>query len=285
MSSHLPLCPSCGVALADTPFGKQCPACLFGMILGDEQEMPSGVRGFGEFDLMEELGRGGMGVVYRAWQPRLQRMVALKMLLDGPFASVAFVERFRREAVAVARLNHPAIASIYEAGEEDGQTYFTMELIEGTTLAGRLRDGLPTVQAAATLLESVARAVAHAHTQGVLHRDLKPSNILIGPGDQPKVADFGMARLFQAPGDTTAMDLADLTISTSLLGSPPYMSPEQAEGHEVGAPADIYALGAVLYETLAGTPSAPRQQCGRNSPACAGSGHCGAAAAESRIAP
>ncbi len=220
------------------------------MASGAGLETPQGARAFGEYELLEELGRGGMGVVYRAWQPRLERSVALKLLLAGPFASPEFSERFRREALMAARLHHPGIAAIHEAGEQDGQAYYTMELVEGRTLAALIRDGLPPPREAAALLEKTARAVAHAHAQGVLHRDLKPSNILIAADGQPKVADFGLARVVQ-----NADAAADgLTLSTALLGSPPYMAPEQAEGHAAVETTDVYALGAVFYELLTGRP-------------------------------
>lgn len=247
--SHGAACPACGGALTPTPLGPQCAACLFAKVAEDVPEAPQGARAFGEYELLEELGRGGMGVVYRAWQPALQRSVALKMLLAGPFASPEFAERFRREAQAAARLRHPGLAAIYDAGECDGQAFYTMELIEGRTLAEVVRDKLPAPREAAALLEKTARAVAHAHAQGVLHRDLKPSNILLGADGEPKVADFGLARVMEGAGAD-----AGLTLSTTVLGSPPYMAPEQAAGQPSSEATDVYALGAVFYELITGRP-------------------------------
>lgn len=242
-------CPACGGELTPTPLGPQCASCLFARVAEDVPESPQGARAFGEYELLEELGRGGMGVVYRAWQPSLQRSVALKMLLAGPFASPEFAERFRREAQAAARLRHPGLAAIFDAGECDGQAFYTMELVEGRTLADVVREKLPAPREAAVLLEKTARAVGHAHAQGVLHRDLKPSNILLSADGEPKVADFGLARVMEGAGAD-----AGLTLSTTLLGSPPYMAPEQAAGQPSSEATDVYALGAVLYELLTGRP-------------------------------
>lgn len=232
-----------------TPLGPQCAACLFARVAEEAPGAPQGARTFGEYELLEELGRGGMGVVYRAWQPALQRSVALKMLLAGPFASPEFARRFRREAQTAARLRHPGIAAIHDAGECDGQAFYTMELIEGRTLADVVRERLPVPREAAALLEKTARAVAHAHALGVLHRDLKPSNILISADGEPRVADFGLARVAAEAGNE-----AGLTLSTTLLGSPPYMAPEQAAGRQATEATDVYALGAIFYELLTGRP-------------------------------
>jgi serine/threonine protein kinase len=246
--SSSPACPQCGGSIAVTPLGPQCAQCLFASIAADTIEPPSGSRSFGEYELLDVLGRGGMGIVYRAWQPALQRSVALKLLLAGPFASPDFARRFRREAQAAARLRHHGIVTVFDLGDCDGQPYYTMELIEGSTLADSLRTGLPSPPTAARLLEKTSRAVAHAHQQGVLHRDLKPSNILLTAEGEPRVADFGLARFPDAPDDP------QLTLSTSLLGSPAYMAPELATGQPATIASDIYALGAVLYELLTGRP-------------------------------
>ena len=246
--SPSPACPQCGGPIVVTPLGPQCPQCLFASIAADTIEPPSGSRSFGEYELLDVLGRGGMGIVYRAWQPALQRSVALKLLLAGPFASPDFARRFRREAQAAARLRHHGIVTVFDLGDCDGQPYYTMELIEGSTLADSLRSGLPSPPTAARLLEKTSRAVAHAHQQGVLHRDLKPSNILLTADGEPRVADFGLARFPDAPDDP------QLTLSTSLLGSPAYMAPELATGQPATIASDIYALGAVLYELLTGRP-------------------------------
>ncbi len=202
----------------------------------------------GDYQIDAELGRGGMGVVYRAEQMSLPRTVALKMLLDGEFASPANLARFRAEAQAVAGLDHPHIVPVYEVGEQLGRPYFTMKFIEGTTLARRLADGPLPAREAATLLAEVAHAVDYAHQRGILHRDLKPSNILIDAQGHAHVTDFGLAKRFA--------DDAGLTRSGAILGTPSYMAPEQAAGTrgQVGPASDVYSLGTILYAMLTGRP-------------------------------
>jgi serine/threonine-protein kinase len=194
------------------------------------------------------LGRGGMGVVYRAWHLRLNRAVALKMLLAGPCARPEELERFRREAEAVAALHHPDIVQIYDAGDVDGRPYFTMELVEGGSLANHI-EGVPQpARQAAALVATLAEAVHAAHQSGIVHRDLKPGNILLTRDGTPKVTDFGLARRLQGNGG--------LTLSGAPLGTPSYMAPEQALGKNaaIGPATDVYALGAILYELLTGRP-------------------------------
>ena len=194
------------------------------------------------------LGRGGMGVVYRAWDRRLNRPVALKMLLAGAYARPEELERFRREAEAEAGLRHANIVQIYDVGDLDGRPYFTMEFVEGGSLAQKLSGApLPAGQAAG-LLATLAEAVQAAHDRGIVHRDLKPANVLLTADGTPKITDFGLARRLE--------DTSGLTHSGATLGTPSYMAPEQARGRAqaIGPAADVYALGAILYETLTGRP-------------------------------
>lgn len=206
-------------------------------------------RHFGEYELLEELGRGGMGVVCRAWQPRLTRSVALKMLVSGVFAQPVSLERFRREAMAAARLRHPGIAVVHDAGEQEGQIYYSMELLEGGSMADWLIREKPGIREIVTVVAKAARAVGFAHAHGVLHRDIKPSNILLTEDAQPKIADFGLALL------AGEMDLAES--GGHVMGTPAYMSPEAAAGEQTGTAADVYALGAVLYQSLTGRAPHP----------------------------
>ncbi len=204
---------------------------------------------FGDYDLLEELGHGGMGVVYQARQRSLQRVVALKMLLGGQFAGKVALGRFRAEAELAAQLQHPNIVAIHEIGEQDGLPYFTMDFVAGRNLVDLVRDHPLSAPAAATYVQIIARAIHYAHEQGVLHRDLKPSNILIDAFDQPRITDFGLAK--RLTGSTS-----DLTVSGQALGSPNFMPPEQAAGkHKTSGPTnDIYGLGAILYYLITGRP-------------------------------
>lgn len=203
---------------------------------------------FGEYELQEEIGRGGMGVVYRALHVSLGREVALKMILRGQLASEADRDRFAAEAQAAAKLEHPGIVPVYEVGELEGRPYFTMKYIRGTTLSQQLQQGPMPAREAAELLAKVARAIHFAHSRGILHRDIKPSNILLDENNEPHVTDFGLAK--------QVSDATSITRTGAVLGTPAYMSPEQASGQrsQMGPGSDVYSLGVVLYHMLTGRP-------------------------------
>jgi serine/threonine-protein kinase len=200
------------------------------------------------YEVEAVLGRGGMGVVYQARHLRLGRAVALKMLLAGPYAGPKEAQRFQREAEAVARLGHPHIVQVYDVGDLDGRPYFTMELLEGGSLAAKVAGAPQPAGWAASPVATLAGAVHSAHQRGIVHRDLKPANVLLTAEGVPKVTDFGLARRLE--------DEAGLMLSGVLVGTPSYMAPEQARGDKsaVGPATDVYALGAILYELLTGRP-------------------------------
>jgi serine/threonine-protein kinase len=200
------------------------------------------------YEVQGELGRGGMGVVYRAWHRRLNRPVALKMLLAGAYAEPADRERFQREAEAVAALCHPNVVQVHDVGDVDGRPYFTMEFVEGGNLADQIQGVPQPAPRAASLVATLAEAVHAAHQSGIVHRDLKPGNILLTREGAPKVSDFGLARRLEGDGG--------LTLSGTPMGTPSYMAPEQARGDKkaIGPATDVYALGAILYELLTGRP-------------------------------
>ncbi len=200
------------------------------------------------YQLLRELGRGGMGVVFKARQHAPQRIVAVKMILAGEFASAQEVERFRAEAQAAANLSHSGIVPIYEVGHHQGRHFFSMGYIEGESLAAVIGRQVWSPEKIAQLVLKIAEAMAHAHAAGIVHRDLKPSNILLDPQGEPRVTDFGLAKRL---GEDSEM-----TYSGQILGSPGYMAPEQAAGrrHEISAATDIYGLGAILYALITGRP-------------------------------
>jgi serine/threonine-protein kinase len=208
------------------------------------QPLPT-IRGY---EIQGVLGHGVVGVVYKALHQRLKRPVALKMLLAGCYARHDELERFRHEAVAVASLRHPNIVQVYDVGEAEGRPYFTMELVEGGSLAKKLEGTPYPARQAAILVATVAEAIQAAHQCGFVHRDLKPGNVLLTAQGTPKVTDFGLARRLEGG--------AGLTLTGTPMGTPSYMAPEHARGDKgaIGPATDVYALGAILYELLTGRP-------------------------------
>ncbi|MBX3745556.1 MAG: protein kinase [Verrucomicrobiae bacterium] len=252
-------CLRCGAPLRRHSRSSVCGHCLLESATSlappaNHPSIPDPAEGaaptipFGDYDLEREIAHGGMGVVYRARQRSLGRTVAVKLLLLGRHASQESIQRFHREAQAVASLRHPHIVAIHEIGECDGQPFFSMEYVEGLNLAELIRAGPLAPREAATHARTIAEAVHHAHNQGILHRDLKPSNILVDAFGGLRITDFGLAR----PLDGSS----DLTETGRVLGTPHYLAPEAATGRieEVGPPSDLYAIGAILYELLTGRP-------------------------------
>src|SRR5256886_63016 len=279
MISATRLCPKCGSEIpADAPEGG-CPGCLLESGLGLLPDAPvaAGHHGssdenvqtndtnaaphikkaehlvemlgeLGDYELVEEVGRGGQGVVFRARQKSLNRTVALKVISLGQWASKAHVKRFRREAEAAASLDHPSIVPIYEVGERDGSCYFSMKFVEGGQLDEVSRRTPMSIRHAAELIAKVARTVHYAHEHGILHRDIKPGNILLDDKGEPHLTDFGLARLVEAE--------STITRTLEVLGTPSYMAPEQAAGNntQLTSATDVYGLGAVFYQLLTGQP-------------------------------
>ena len=261
MSNVLRVCRKCGAEIfADAPEGL-CTACLFetGLDLlaarsvsrGDDGSTPSEnvessdantaphvkkaprppktLANFGDYELLEEIGRGGQGVVYRARQKSLNRTVALKVIGLGHWATEAHLKRFRREAEAAASLEHPGIVPIYEVGERDGSCYFSMKLVEGGQLDECVKREPMPIRRAVELIAKVARIVHYAHEHGILHRDIKPGNILLDQKGEPHLTDFGLARLVETESTVTR--------TMEVLGTPSYMAPEQAVGNNAQSPA------------------------------------------------
>ncbi len=241
-------CPRCGGSRGpEVLFAGLCPRCLLADTLSPPAlpEAPAGTR-FGEYELLERLARGGMGVVYRARKRGLERVVALKMVHGGRFADDRELERFRIEAVAASTLEHPNIVPIYEVGEHDDSPFFTMRLMEGGTLAAKVSSFAGDPRRSAELVAKLARAVRHGHRRGILHCDLKPANVLLDEAGVPSITDFGTARRIDHSTGLTRTGTAE--------GTPAYMSPEQARGEAraLTTATDVYALGAMLYELLTG---------------------------------
>ena len=253
-------CPTCGTdVLPDAP-GGLCPRCLLAgamaggtphgaaTVLDDEFETPSRpdvepapLTRFGDYEILERIASGGMGVVYKARQISVNRVVALKMILGGRLATEAEVQRFHAEAAAAANLDHRHIVPIYDVGEHEGRQYFTMKFIDGPNLAAKMETFRRDPEAAARLMATCARAVHHGHRRGVLHRDLKPGNLLLDAEGTPYVSDFGVAKRADSPSISQ-------THTGTIIGTPAYMAPEQAAGRvkEITTAADVYSLGAVL---------------------------------------
>ncbi len=241
------ICEECGEPLPDDP-NNGCPKCLFNLALDDESGPNETTRRIGDYVILEEIAQGGMGVVYKARQESLGRLVAIKLLRGGSFASPEFAKRFRIEAQALAQLNHPNIVSVYEVGEDAGQLYFAMEYVpEGTLLQAVAEQPMPP-RKAAEFLRDLSEAVHYAHSRGILHRDLKPSNVLLDSARRPRITDFGLSRT--SSGDS------QLTRTGQMLGTPSYASPEQIspERGEVTTLSDVYSLGGILYHLITGRP-------------------------------
>jgi eukaryotic-like serine/threonine-protein kinase len=242
------VCESCGATLhAESPAGL-CLACLLTTAIeeGETEEPVSGSR-IQDYELLNEVARGGMGIVYRARQRMPPRIVALKMILPANGGSAEAMKRFRVEAEAAASLEHEGILPIYAVGEHDGAPFYSMKFAEGGTLSARIENYRDKPGEAAALIAKLARAVAFAHEHGILHRDLKPGNVLFDSAEKPYVSDFGLAKWLERE--------SDLTHTFAVLGTPFYMAPEQAIASQtVTASADIYSLGAILYHLLTGHP-------------------------------
>jgi eukaryotic-like serine/threonine-protein kinase len=261
-------CPGCGERLPADALGGFCPRCLLGAVEDDAPTfLPSATKAetsiawaefneepkrFGDYELLREIARGGMGVVYKARQLSLDRTVAVKMILTGPFTGKQFVQRFRGEAAAAGLLKHPNIVSIHEIGMHDDRHFFSMDYVEGQNLAQLVGARPLASEKAARYVKLIAEAIHYAHEQGILHRDLKPSNVLVEAAtDQPRVTDFGLAKRLDGA--------SSLTVTGQVLGSPNFMPPDQAgsERAKVGRHSDVYALGGILYYLL--TARAPFQ--------------------------
>jgi serine/threonine protein kinase len=252
-------CAKCGAELAGVALGNLCPACVAPLAFGMASLHAPALHTLPTFDgyeLLEEIGRGGMGVVFKARQTRLNRIVAVKTILAGPLAGPVELRRLRAEAEAAAGLQHPNIVAIHEVGERDGLPYFSMEYVEGQTLAQLVRTGPLPARRAAAYLKALSKAVHYAHQAGILHRDLKPANVLIDRLDQPRITDFGLAKRIAIESETGAAAQSQLTITGQVLGTPNFMAPEQAAAIPggPGLPADVYSLGAILYFLLTGQP-------------------------------
>ena len=257
MNTSVP-CPQCGVAVPGDAPGGSCPSCLLRQAMGPTVAGVAGVGAepvegelagvFPQFQILELIGSGGMGRVYKVMQPGLGRVAALKVLMPELAKDPSFVERFTREGRALARLQHPNIVSVFDIGETRGYCWLLMEYVDGVNLRQVMQSGSLSPKDALQIIPGVCAALEYAHGQGVLHRDIKPENILLDGSGRVKIADFGVAKLSEVEGRRVT-----LTVSGSALGTPAYMAPEQIERpQDVDHRADIYSLGVVFYEMLTG---------------------------------
>src|SRR5512137_2767515 len=204
---------------------------------------PTEPKKFGRYVIKEEIGRGGMATVYHAYDPRFEREVALKVLPREMLHDMQFRTRFEREAKTIAALEHSGIVPVYDFGEEDGQPYFVMRYMTGGSLSDRMKKGPLTVAEAAQVMAHIAPGLDEAHAKNIIHRDLKPGNILFDQFNEPYISDFGIAKLAETQGTVTG---------SAIIGTPAYMSPEQAQGESIDGRSDIYGLGVILFEMLTG---------------------------------
>src|SRR5215469_2008445 len=244
-------CPTCGgllVPLSAETFDDAQKTGRFEPCTDSTFGMSGGCPAVPGYEMQGELGRGGMGAVYKARQIRLDRIVALKVVLSGAYAGAEELARFQAEAQAVARLQHPNIVQVYEVGEHERRPYFSLEFVDGGNLSGRLAGAPQRPRDAAVLTQTLARAVQYAHEQGIVHRDLKPANVLVTTGGTVKITDFGLAKRLDID--------SGYTHTGQVMGTPSYMAPEQAAGlvRSIAPATDVYALGAILYELLTGRP-------------------------------
>src|SRR6266536_2365734 len=257
MRSVIRVCRKWGAAIPPDSPQQSCGACLLETGLGPadpERETnvnlasSSMLMDFGDYELLEQIGRGGQGVVFRARQKSLNRKVELKVISLGQWASKAHLKRFRLEAEAAAHLEHPGIVPIHEVGERDGQCYFSMKFIEGGQLDEVVKQTPMSIRQAVELITKVARIVHYAHEHGILHRDIKPGNILLDAKGEPHLTDFGLARLVESESTVTR--------TLEVLGTPSYMAPEQAAANnaQLTTATDVYGLGAVFYQLLTSHP-------------------------------
>ena len=256
-------CVHCGTPLSATVAEGLCPNCLTRSIFAEDADVPFEENSdadqperIGDYELLARVARGGMGVVYRARQISLNREVAVKVLLDSAFATSEELARFRAEAAAAAALHHPNIVAVHEIGEDQGRQFFSMDFVAGKDLAELTHDGPLPARPAAELLAKIADAIQHAHDRGILHRDLKPSNVLVDGSGEPHVTDFGLAKRITDSADAGKVQTGaagQLTLTGQILGTPGYMSPEQATAkRDIGPVTDVYSLGALLYQLVTG---------------------------------